>query len=197
MILFLLIALLLGSVSEATRIRSPSGYSLERLAPARSQEIGAQLLPASFDVLFHGKTEPPYTGRFLSSDWSLDGPRSSGFKEEGVFVNPIGKLPLFNTTHKFISGTGWPSFYDCFDKEHVQHLILPGNKGFTEVLCARTGLHLGHCFPDKPPPVLKRQLEMERGGPLGRFEFQRFCINACSIEFVPSSQLHLLEQYRD
>ena len=177
--------------------RSASGYMLNRLSAQRLEGLAFHLPKISYDILFNGKTETSYTGRFLDyKSWSIVGPRGTGFKQDGVFVNPVGKLPLFNTTHKFTSGTGWPSFYKCFDEEHISHVILPG-KGYTKVVCARTGLHLGHCFPDKPPPILRQKLETESGEVLDRFAFQRFCINAYCLEFLPQSQIDFLESYRD
>ena len=57
----------------------------------------------------------------------------------------IGGLPLFSTEHKFESGTGWPSFYQPIDADHViERMDSSAGMVRVEVMCARTGAHLGH-----------------------------------------------------
>ncbi len=76
-------------------------------------------------------------------------------------------LPLFSSDHKFKSGTGWPSFYREFDKDHVARKVdLHHGMSRTEINCARCGAHLGHVFPDGPPPTNERH-----------------CLNSASLKF--------------
>lgn len=92
-------------------------------------------------------------------------------KRRGVFQCAGCDQPLFRSGEKFESGTGWPSFFDP----------LPGALGTTtdrsygmlrtEVHCARCGSHLGHVFPDGPPPT-----------------GLRYCINGVALDFIPEGE---------
>lgn len=89
-------------------------------------------------------------------------------KKEGIYTCRACQLPLFTSTTKFKSGTGWPSYYQPIKKEYIKedtdHLL-----GYprTEVMCARCDGHLGHVFSDGPQPT-----------------GLRYCINSVSLDFV-------------
>ena len=115
--------------------------------------------PAAFDVLFEDDTE-----RAFSSPLDRE-------KRSGTFICAACYLPLFDSEHKFDSGTGWPSFTQPIGG-HIAtktdfKLILPR----TEYHCARCGGHQGHLFNDGPPP---------RG--------ERWCNNGLALNFVPKGQ---------
>ena len=103
-------------------------------------------------LLQHG-TEAPFCGVFLDN------------KREGVYVCRFCGLPLFRSNAKFDSGTGWPSFFAPYDEAHIGR-IRDASYGMVrvEIVCKRCSSHLGHVFPDGPPPT-----------------GLRFCVNALSL----------------
>jgi peptide-methionine (R)-S-oxide reductase len=100
------------------------------------------LTTKQFDVTRHKATEPPYTGKYWRS------------KQHGIYHCVCCDLPLFSSQTKFDSQTGWPSFYEAVDHDHVKFAVdRDENEVRTEVLCARCDAHLGHVFGDGPAPT--------------------------------------------
>lgn len=136
--------------------RSASGYDLTRIGAGQREQLAQQRLSAEerHILLEHG-TERPFCGQLLDN------------KQTGVYGCRLCGLPLFRSGAKFDSGTGWPSFFEPFDPEHVRSLR-DASVGMvrTEIRCARCDGHLGHVFPDGPPPT-----------------GQRFCLNSAAMEF--------------
>jgi peptide-methionine (R)-S-oxide reductase len=133
--------------------RSATGHDLAR--PADLDARAAALSPEERGVILHQGTEPPFCGNLLNN------------KTAGVYSCKLCGLPLFKSGSKFESGTGWPSFTAPFDPDHIAYLD-DGSHGMvrTEIRCARCDAHLGHVFPDGPPPT-----------------GQRYCLNSVSLEF--------------
>ncbi|GGI83920.1 peptide-methionine (R)-S-oxide reductase [Polymorphobacter multimanifer] len=117
-----------------------------------------KLAPDAYQVLRHESTERPYTSPLNKE------------KRAGTFVCAGCELPLFSSTTKYESGTGWPSFWQPLkgavgtetDKS-IPFMVR------TEVHCARCGGHLGHVFDDGPKPT-----------------GLRYCMNGVSLKFAPA-----------
>ena len=139
---------------------SASGYSLDPLPYDLKKQLALKLTAAERDILLLQGTEPPFCGTLLNN------------KGKGVYSCKLCGLPLFRSDTKFESGTGWPSFTQPFDPEHVRE-ISDTSHGMvrTEVRCVRCDGHLGHVFPDGPPPA-----------------GLRYCLNSASLEFTPAGK---------
>src|SRR5262249_20490029 len=136
---------------------SKAGYDITPLTKAEIAEIVKTLTPDQVRVTQDAGTEPPFCGKL------------EHHKEAGVYVCVVGGLPLFKSGAKFDSGTGWPSFFEPIDPEHiVERLDLSAGMTRTEILDARSGAHLGHVFDDGPRPTGKR-----------------YCLNSAALKFIP------------
>jgi peptide-methionine (R)-S-oxide reductase len=140
--------------------RSASGYDLRPLSPAERERYAQSLNAEERRVLLNQGTEPPFCGLLLKN------------KEAGIYACKLCGLPLFSSEHKFESGTGWPSFYQAIDPDHITELPDYSHGMIrVEIRCARCDGHLGHVFDDGPPPTYKR-----------------YCLNSVSMEFFPKGQ---------
>ena len=103
------------------------------------QEWRERLSPEEFDVCRRKGTEPAFTGVY----WDC--------KEAGLYRCKCCDAPLFHSTTKFDSGTGWPSFWEpVSDAAVTTESDTSYGMVRTEALCGRCGAHLGHVFPDGP-----------------------------------------------
>lgn len=124
------------------------------------EEWKKRLTPEEFHILRQHGTEAPGSGCFLKT------------KDPGTYVCAGCGNPLFQSGEKFESGTGWPSFTQPVSEDSLVE-IEDDSYGMirTEVRCARCDGHLGHVFPDGPPPT-----------------GLRYCINSVSVKHIPEGQ---------
>jgi len=132
-----------------------TAFDLTPPTDAQRRELSAALGPDERRVLLEHGTEAAFCGIFLDN------------KRDGVYTCRFCGLPLFRSNAKFDSGTGWPSFFAPFDAAHIR-IVRDTSYGMVreEEVCARCGSHLGHVFPDGPPPT-----------------HQRHCLNSVSLGF--------------
>ncbi len=125
------------------------------------EELRRRLAPLQFNVTQRGGTEPAFDNTFWDNH------------EPGIYVDIVSGEPLFSSTDKFDSGTGWPSFTKPLVPNNVVETKSVASKLFgVEVHSRLAGSHLGHVFTDGPAPT-----------------GLRYCINSASLRFVPLAQL--------
>jgi peptide-methionine (R)-S-oxide reductase len=123
----------------------------------RDEEAVRELSPEQFRVTQRGSTECPGTGEYLHNE------------EPGIYVDVVSGEPLFASSDKFDSGSGWPSFTRPIDPANINEVRDTTHAMMgTEVRSTHGDSHLGHVFPDGP---------QDRGG-------LRYCINSAALRFI-------------
>jgi methionine-R-sulfoxide reductase len=126
------------------------------------EELKKKLTPEQYSCTQEEGTERPFQNKYWNNH------------EPGIYIDVVSGEPLFSSTDKFDSGTGWPSFTKPIEENHVttksdDSLLMER----TEVRSKAADSHLGHVFDDGPK---------EKGG-------LRYCINSASLKFIPADQL--------
>jgi peptide-methionine (R)-S-oxide reductase len=146
----------MADLSDASACGLPSG--LPRSLDADQQAWRDRLTPEQFAVTRQGGTERAFTGAY----WNHKG--------TGTYHCVCCGTPLFSSSTKFDSGTGWPSFWAGVDPAAISTLV-DRSHGMvrTEIRCSNCDAHLGHVFNDGPAP-----------------SGERYCVNSLSIDFKAS-----------
>ncbi|MDR3541698.1 MAG: peptide-methionine (R)-S-oxide reductase MsrB [Desulfosporosinus sp.] len=138
-----------------------NGVRLDLSGDTSKVDLNKKLTDLQYRVTREGATEPAFNNAY----WNNEKP--------GLYVDIVSGEPLFSSTDKFDSGTGWPSFTKPIDKENI---VEREDRSFftvrTEVLSRLGKSHLGHVFNDGPPPTGKR-----------------YCMNSAALRFIPVDKL--------
>jgi len=133
----------------------------DRFTIPSDAELRRRLTPLQYKVTRQDGTEPAFANAYWDNH------------EPGIYVDIISGAPLFSSTDKYESGTGWPSFTRPLDPEQI---VEREDRSFfsvrTEVRGKLSDAHLGHVFDDGPPPTRLR-----------------YCMNSAALRFVPKADL--------
>jgi methionine-R-sulfoxide reductase len=125
------------------------------------EELRRRLTPLQYKVTRQDGTEPAFANAYWDNH------------EPGIYVDIISGAPLFSSTDKYESGTGWPSFTRPLEPEQI---VEKKDRSFfmvrTEVRGKLSDAHLGHVFDDGPPPT-----------------GLRYCMNSAALRFIPQAEL--------
>jgi methionine-R-sulfoxide reductase len=151
----------LRSSPGSSKIAQSGSHAMKTFKKPSDDSLKKELTPLQYEVTQHEATERPFQNAYWDNH------------EPGIYVDIVSGEPLFSSTDKFESGTGWPSFTRPLVPENVTTKT-DRTLGMTrtEVRSAHADSHLGHLFDDGPRPT-----------------GMRYCMNSASMRFIPASKL--------
>jgi len=151
----------LGSSPGSSKIAQSGSHAMKTFKKPSDDSLKKELTPLQYEVTQHEATERPFQNAYWDNH------------EPGIYVDIVSGEPLFSSTDKFESGTGWPSFTRPLVPENVTTKT-DRTLGMTrtEVRSAHADSHLGHLFDDGPRPT-----------------GMRYCMNSASMRFIHASKL--------
>lgn len=152
------IKFLTEDMTTNTEKKGDYNYTPEEIA-----EKLKNLDPLAYHVVAESGTETPFSNKYWDN------------KAEGIYVDVVTGKPLFSSTHKYDSGTGWPSFWRTIDDDSVT-LHEDNSLSTTRTEVRSDAGHVGHVFGDGPA---------DQGG-------KRFCTNSASLKFIPKEDMEKL-----
>ena len=145
----------------SSKIAQSGSHAMKTFKKPSDDSLKKELTPLQYEVTQHEATERPFQNAYWDNH------------EAGIYVDVVSGEPLFSSTDKFESGTGWPSFTRPLVPENVTTKTdRTLGMSRTEVRSAHADSHLGHLFDDGPRPT-----------------GMRYCMNSASMRFIPASKL--------